>query len=73
VDGSHLLPQFIEWMQKLDKSRDETFVEVFPEWKPVFEHVAVGGAWTQRYVFDRSRPLVSAATIILDKVGLGRT
>ena len=70
-DQSRLLPQFIEWMQRLDESRSERFVEVFPEWKPTFELVAAGGSWAYPSVFDRTRPVRSAARILLEKVGLG--
>jgi len=71
-DQSHLLPQFIYWMQKLDEVRKESFVDVFPEWKPTFDQVATGEIRPVPAVFDRTRPLRSAAKIILDKVGLGR-
>ena len=28
--------KFVESMRILDESRDESFVEVFPEWRPIF-------------------------------------
>ena len=68
ADGSHLLPQFVEWMDKLDESRDESFVDVFPEWKPVFAQFEARARLTRRYV----RPMANAAKNILDKVGLGK-
>ncbi len=36
-DGSRHLPQFIEWMTRLDARRKERFVDVFPEWRELFE------------------------------------
>ena len=34
---SHLLPDYVKWMTKLDECRAESFVAVFPEWKELFE------------------------------------
>jgi radical SAM protein with 4Fe4S-binding SPASM domain len=72
-DGSHLLPQFVEWIEKLDQSRGERFVEVFPEWKAVFDRVAAGDLSQNASLFDRSQPFWNAARLFLDKVGLNRT
>lgn len=71
-DESRLLPQFVEWMQKLDESRAERFVEVFPEWKPIFEQVAAGVRWDLPAAFDRVQPLRTAARRLLEKVKSGR-
>jgi len=35
-DGSRHLPEFVEWMKRLDARRKERFVDVFPEWRELF-------------------------------------
>jgi glycosyltransferase involved in cell wall biosynthesis/MoaA/NifB/PqqE/SkfB family radical SAM enzyme len=35
-DSSHYMPQFVEWMKRLDARRQERFVDVFPEWRELF-------------------------------------
>jgi hypothetical protein len=35
-DGTHHLPEFVEWMKRLDGRRKEHFVDVFPEWRELF-------------------------------------
>lgn len=36
-DNSRRLPEFVEWMKRLDARRKERFVDVFPEWRELFE------------------------------------
>ena len=47
-------------------------ISVSPSERPTFDQVATGEIRPVPAVFDRTRPLRSAAKIILDKVGLGR-
>ena len=36
-DGTRHLPEFVHWMTRLDARRNERFVDVFPEWRELFE------------------------------------